>query len=84
MVQLPLHSLGSLTKNLAYFVFKRIWNIAVEQPLPINLLLYLLLHKPVDVIDIVIGFQLNPGKHLELYQDIGIHSSSRENPDEII
>jgi hypothetical protein len=43
----------------------------MEQLLLLNRALYLFLHKPVDVIDIVIGFQLNPGKHLELHDDIG-------------
>ena len=84
VVQANLHSLGSLTKNLAYFVFERIWDIAVEQLLLLDRLLYLLNHKPIDVIDIVIRFQLNPGKHLELQEDIGVHSSSRENLDQRI
>jgi len=58
-----LHSLGS-RRELG--IFPLVWHIAVEQLLPFNRALCRLFHKSVDVIDIVIRFQLNLGKHLEL------------------
>ena len=56
----------------------------MEQFLPFDRILNFLLHEPVDVIDIVIRLQLNPGKHLELHEDIDVHSSGGENLDQSI
>jgi len=84
MVMVSLHSLGSLAKGVAYFNFEAIGNIAIKQLPVIDDALDLLSHELVDVADIIIRLQLNLWKLLKLQENVGVHSSSCKNLDEIL
>jgi len=79
-----LHSLGSFAEGVAYFHFEVTGNIAIKQLPVIDDALNLCFHELVDVADIVIRLQLNLGKLLKLQENVGVHSSSRKNLDEIL
>jgi len=84
MVTARLHSLGSLTKGFTNFDFEVGRDNAIKQSLTFDGALKIRFYELVDVADIVIRLQLNPGKHLELQEDVGVHSSCGENLDQIL
>jgi len=79
-----LHSLGSRAKGFAYFHFEFGRDNAMKQLLLFDRALDAGFYKLVDVANIVIRHQLNPGKRLELQEDVGVHSSGCKDLDQIL
>ena len=79
MVMVSVHSPRSPTKDVIYFNFVLIGDIALKKQPIVDGALQLRFDEPIDVADIIIRLQFNPRKRLKLPKNVGVHPSRRKN-----